>query len=223
MPANIIYLHGFASSPHGAKVSDLRERLAAMGITLRAPDLNVPDFTHLMISAMIDRMAQEVAACPPGPVYLIGSSLGGYTALHFLDRRRDAEAARVAKLILLAPALDFGTRYLKHAPPEALAAWEAGRAVPVMHFGAGRELPLGPDLMADAAQYGSGFDVTLDLPVLILHGRHDESVPVDLSLRFATGRSNVRLCVLDTDHGMVDELDTIWAEILPFFSLQDQA
>ena len=74
---------------------------------------------------MIARIAAEVVACPPGPVCLIGSSLGGFTALHFLDRRRNAEAAR-SRLILLAPALDFGTRYLEHAPPEALAAWEAG-------------------------------------------------------------------------------------------------
>ena len=223
MPANVIYLHGFASSPHGAKVTDLRERLAAWGIDLRAPDLNVPDFTHLTISAMIDRTAREVAACPPGPVFLIGSSLGGFTALHFLDRRRGAEADRVAKLILLAPALDFGERYLRHAPPEALAAWEAGKAVPVMHYGAGRELPLGPDLMADAAHYSGGFDLTLALPVLILHGRRDESVPVALSQRFAAGRPNVRLRVLESDHSLVDQLDTIWAEMVAFFGLQDQA
>ena len=223
MAVNIIYLHGFSSSPEGDKANALRARLAALGITLRAPDLNVPDFTHLTISAMIARIAEEVAACPPGPVCLIGSSLGGFTALHFLDRRRDAEAARVDRLFLLAPALDFGTRYLKHAPPEALAAWEAGRAVPIMHYGAGRELPLGPDLMRDAAQYGGGFELALDVPTLILHGRHDESVPVALSERFAVGRPNVRRRVLESDHSLGNQIDTIWDELREFCGLQNQA
>ena len=92
-----------------------------------------------------------------------------------------------------------------------------------MHYGAGRELPLGPDLMRDAAQYGGGFELTLDVPTVILHGRHDESVPVTLSERFAAGRPNVRLRVLESDHSLANQIDTIWDELRDFCGLQDQA
>jgi predicted esterase YcpF (UPF0227 family) len=40
----IIYLHGFASSPHSGKATYLAERLRARGMDVRVPDLNQPAF-----------------------------------------------------------------------------------------------------------------------------------------------------------------------------------
>ena len=55
-----------------------------------------------------------MAALVPGPVTLIGSSLGGFVAWHVAARQAEAEGAEgrathpVERLVLLAPAFDFG-------------------------------------------------------------------------------------------------------------------
>ncbi|MBN1964333.1 MAG: alpha/beta fold hydrolase [Anaerolineae bacterium] len=219
MPASFFYLHGFASSPGGAKIVALRERLAAHGHTLHAPDLNAPSFEQMTLTAMIAMIAREVAAAPPGPVYLIGSSLGGFAALHFLDRYQGRAGERVAKLMLLAPALDFPRRFEAAFSADGLAHWHADGSFPIMHYAHQAELPLHYGFLQDAQAYSPGCDLALALPILILHGQHDEAVPVALSEQFAAGRENITLHVLDTDHGMLDKVDEIWEALVAFFAL----
>ncbi len=219
MRPNILYLHGFASSPGGTKASAFRERLAARGLTLHVPDLNVPDFEHLTLTAMIEAAAEAVRQCPPGPVYLIGSSLGGFTALHFLDRRRAAEAQRVERLVLIAPALAFLGRHSVALGAEVMAQWQARGWLPVYHDGYQRQMRLRHDLVEDLRDYSGGFDVALDIPTLIFHGRRDESVDYRLSERFARDRDNVTLRLFDSDHRLLDCVDAMWEEMVVFFDL----
>ena len=54
-------------------------------------------------------------------------------------------------------------------------------------------------------------------PTLILHGRSDDQVPAELSVEFAWGKPNVRLELLDSDHGLTDQLDLLWRETSGFY------
>lgn len=223
MQPAIIYLHGFVSGPEGAKAQHLSDWLAGHGIPLRRPDLNVPDFERMTVSTMVERVAAEVADAP-APVTLIGSSLGGFTALHFLRAHAGGLAGRVARLVLLAPALDFPTRFLTHAGqtlgPEAVTAWRAAGSLPLFHHAHGREMPLGWWFAEDLPRWPviTGFDPAL--PTLVIHGMQDESVPYDLSVRAAEGRPHVQRHLLGgADHGMLDWLDVVCAQIGAFLRL----
>lgn len=217
MSANVIYLHGFASSPASTKAREFARRFADKGITLRVPDLNVPDFEHLTLTAMLRRVAEEVRACPPGPVYLMGSSMGGLTALHFVDVYRGTEGARVAKMLLLAPAFDFLDNR-KRQDADMLTHWRTQGQLAFFNYAHNREMLVDFDLIEDIATYDS-FSVPLDIPVLIYHGRQDESVAYDQSVRFAEGRTNVTLRLVDSDHQLTDQVDAIWLDTLTFFSI----
>src|SRR6476646_1428868 len=104
----VIFLHGFASSSLSNKATYLGQRLRAKGIEFHAPDLNLPDFTTLTVTRMLEQ-TQALIASSKTPVTLIGSSLGGFVAVNAAVKWPD----RVEKLVLLAPALDFGDDGLK--------------------------------------------------------------------------------------------------------------
>jgi pimeloyl-ACP methyl ester carboxylesterase len=205
-----IYLHGFASSPGSAKGRELAARFAAIGAELRLPDLNVPDFAHLTVSAMIERARAEIAATqgvPAGPAHLIGSSLGGLVALHTAARDE-----RVASLVLLAPAIDFAANRRATMGDEALRRWRESGWHEFYNYRDGAPRPVHHGLLEDAAGYDSaGLD--LDMPILIIHGTRDESVSHEQSVAWAAGRPNVTLRLPDADHGMLGEIDSIWREL----------
>ncbi len=92
--------------------------------------------------------------------------------------------------------------------------------MPVLHYGEGRERNLSYQIMEDAAAYEDypGFGQ----PALIFHGVHDTVVPAGLSEEFAATRPNVRLRLLDSDHGSVliwaNVFELMWGETLEFLS-----
>jgi predicted esterase YcpF (UPF0227 family) len=69
----VIYLHGFASSPHSRKARFFAAKLRAEGFTVEIPDLAAGDFEHLTLSGQL-RVVET--ALSKGPAILIGSSLG---------------------------------------------------------------------------------------------------------------------------------------------------
>ena len=81
MTPHVFYLHGFASSALSTKAAYLARCLDAFGVSLRCPDFNEPDFSTLTMTRMIGQLARALDALPPGPVTLIGSSLGGTLAI----------------------------------------------------------------------------------------------------------------------------------------------
>ena len=75
----VLYLHGFASSPEGRKVTLLREALEPEGYRVVTPDLNRPSFGKLDFDAIVAEAAK--AAATEKPSVAIGSSLGALVAL----------------------------------------------------------------------------------------------------------------------------------------------
>ena len=219
MPPTVIHLHGLGSSPASAKAVVLGERLRRRGVTYLVPDLEVPSFERLTLTAVIDRLA-ELAAAQPGPIALVGSSFGGLAALHFVDRHRHGAAARVERLVLLAPALDLLGDAERRRAAGTLAAdwlerWRRDGFLALPHSASGEERPVHYGLAEDLRRYDS-FTVEVELPILIYHGRRDASVPYRQSVRFAEGRPLVDLRLLDTDHQLDGQLEGIGDGILEF-------
>ncbi|NDJ15694.1 YqiA/YcfP family alpha/beta fold hydrolase [Myxacorys almedinensis] len=224
------YLHGFASSPRSTKARDLYTRLAGFqphrprsGIPLHIPDLNQGDFTHLTLTRQLHYVRSLL---PPSPTTIIGSSFGGLAAAWLAEY-----CPQIERLILLAPAF----RYLEHWLPSLgdaqLQQWQAGQPLQVYHHGAERWLPLAYEIVSDLQQYRES-NLQKPVPTLILHGVHDEVIPVQVSRdyvrdrqpqarRFSedalrTYRAWVHLIELNSNHALTDQSSRIWQEICQF-------
>jgi len=197
---NVLYFHGFASSPNSAKINALRPLLAPHGIELNAPDLNVPSFERLDFDAMVEIALRAAESAPPRA--LAGSSLGAQVALAVAKRGLDLP------LVLIAPAIGQTSRWQKQMPKED----------PVTVFNYARN--------ADATIHRAFFErmVQLDVdaeppssPVTAIMGRHDETVPFDLVERlWRKWESSGRLApgsrfleIADGDHGLVSQASLI--------------
>ena len=198
--SRIIYLHGFASGPNSKKARFFQERFAAHGIELAVPDLAAGDFEHLTISGQLS-VVEHLAAGQP--VSLIGSSLGGYLAALYAARHRETE-----RLVLMAPAFGFASRWREILGAEAVERWKQTRKLPTQHYGDGLIRELDYQLLEDADQYEAEPDVRQ--PAIIFHGRRDDVVPPECSVEFAKGRQQVQLHLLDSDHELANVLDFMW-------------
>lgn len=208
------YLHGFASSASSHKGTQLRQRLAAIGIDLELPDLNRPSFASLTIDAALeaidelDATSEANAAGERPPWRFIGSSMGGFLAARWAQLHPD----RVQRLLLLCPGFGLPERWPEILGVEAFAHWrEAG----ALHM---------PDGQGNMVAVHWGFYESAERqpkfpPVpcatTIIHGRADEVVPVHVSREYLAHMQArpdappVELLEVDDDHALVASLDVI--------------
>ena len=212
------YLHGFASGPRSHKGTVLAAAFAERGALLQQPDLNVPSFAALTYSGMlagVDRLDASGAAGGGEEARwgFVGSSMGGWVAARWAELHPE----RVARLLLLAPGLDLPNRWQGLISPSELAAWErqGWREVP---DAAGVPTRLHWELMADARRQPAVPRPTC--PVLVLHGRRDEVVPVAVSEAWAAALPNVELEVVDDDHSLLAALPRVVARAVAWFGLE---
>lgn len=200
-----IYLHGFASSPKSNKAQYLRDRFTEVNLDLNVLDLNQGNFSRLTLSRQIQ---QTIAAFPDSqtPITLIGSSFGGLTAAWV------AQQQQVEKIILLAPAFGFPQSWYAKLKPEQIEQWRESDALPIYHYGEGKQISLHYQFLQDADNYPlSG--LKRSLATLIIHGIHDDVVPIQVSRDYASQHSQVKLIELNSDHGLNDVKERIWQEI----------
>jgi pimeloyl-ACP methyl ester carboxylesterase len=207
----IVYLHGFASSPQSSKARFFAERFAAIGVPFTAPELDEGNFRGLTISGQLRVVAKTVR---DERVIMMGSSLGGYLAALFAARNVE----QIEKLVLLAPAFQFPTRWRARYSAQELERWKEQGTIPFFHYGYKEERGLGYQMVEDALQYED--EPAFPQPALVLHGRHDEVVPVTLSKAFAEGHPNVRLKVVESGHELTDVLEQLWRETVAFLQFQ---
>jgi uncharacterized protein len=210
---HVFYLHGFASSAQSTKAGYLAERLEAHGLVLHRPDFNAPDFATMTLTRMLEQVAAGLSRLEPGPVVLVGSSLGGTVAVLAAERFE-----RVSHLVLLAPAVMFAKPGHHLLPPERLEAWRRDGVMPFHHYGYGEERPLNVSFYEDSLQYNP-MDAQFGQPTLIFQGLRDASVDHRTVERFAARRPNVTLSLLDDDHSLVASLPRIWDGVRAFLEL----
>lgn len=209
-----LYLHGFASSPESNKARALAAHYATQGTLLDRLDLRRPSFEHLRLSAMIEHVRSRIGE-EKGRAVLIGSSLGGLTA------SRVAEAdARVSALVLMAPAFRLAEGWRARLGE---AGWEEWRSrgwieVPDYATGGTSKVDFGfvDEIVTMDAADGGLPDVRV--PTLIVHGVHDETVPVERARAFARGKRHVRLVEVDDGHELTASLGRIKAEADAFLA-----
>jgi len=196
----VLYLHGFASSPSGRKIALLRGALPAGFFRLVAPDLNKPSFERLAFDSIVDEALGVANAEHPDVV--VGSSLGALVALAAARRGLNVP------LVLIAPALGFGSRWLEKLAP--------GDPVRFFHHGQNRDLEIHRRFFEQMAQ----LKIDREAPaqrVTVLMGASDESVPFDgvseiwqrweASGQLAKGSSFT--AIPNGDHGLVDHVGLI--------------
>ena len=212
---HVVYLHGFASSPASSKAQRFGRDLEARGVGFTCPDLNEPDFRTLTTSRMLAQTAEAVAAAPAGPVALVGSSLGAFVAVHAAAADR---SGRIDRLILLAPAFDFGGNRLRRLGDHGIDEWRRAGHLRVMHYALGVERDVDFTLYEDAAKYDA-WAVTAVPPTLIFQGRDDDVVEPEMVARWAAGRPQVELHLLDDGHQLAASVDAILARSLTFLGV----
>lgn len=203
----ILYLHGFASSPASRKATFFTNKFQPLGLDFRVPELVPGPFEKLTLSSQLEVI--DAAAEGADSLLLIGSSLGGYLAGLYAARN-----PAVSGLILLAPAFNFHQLWTTQLGAERLSFWRENGTIPVFHYGEGRNLLVGFQLLEDAARYEPV--PAFVQPALIFHGNQDSVVPVQYSEDCAKTHPNVRLVRVESGHELTDALDVIWEETRPF-------
>jgi len=100
---HVIYLHGFPSSPASSKAQRFKAECSLRGMSFSCPDLNPPASEAPTVKHMLEQARAAIGASR-GPVMLVGSSLGGFIAVHAAAQDK---TGRIERLALLAPAVDF--------------------------------------------------------------------------------------------------------------------
>jgi pimeloyl-ACP methyl ester carboxylesterase len=191
-------------------VEALRRILEPRGLRVIAPDLNIPSFERLDFRAMSRVSLWEMKKHLPAVV--VGSSLGALVALEA------GKTVLAAPLVLIAPALGFGSRWTEKLP--------TGETVPFFHHGEGKKLFIHRRFFEAMA----GVDADRDppaMPATVIMGRRDESVPFSLvsavwkrwekSGRLPEGSRFVE--IPEGDHGLTAFVDRIAEEIVSAVAL----
>jgi pimeloyl-ACP methyl ester carboxylesterase len=203
-----LYLHGFASGPQSHKGLALSRHYEARGVTLERLNLRLPSLEKLQLSAGVQATRDAIGG-PRDRAVLFGSSLGGLTAA--LAAQEDA---RVCALVLMAPAFDLVGRWRRRMTADHWAAWESSGWLEIQDYAEPRKTGLSYDFVRDAeavqARLGAWPDVRV--PTLIVHGRSDETVPIEGSRSWAAGQRHVRLVEVDDGHELVASLPIVAAE-----------
>jgi pimeloyl-ACP methyl ester carboxylesterase len=201
---DVLYLHGFASSPDGRKARGVAEALEPFGIRIVAIDLNVPSFAQLDFDAAVGRAVAAAAAEPPHAI--VGSSLGALMALAAVRRGVEAPA------ILIAPALGIGDQWLDRLPD--------GDPIAVFNYATNTEELIHRRFFEQMSQVDVD-DEPPPVPVTVISGTLDESVPFERvqgvwerwqrSGRLVPGSKFVP--VENGDHGLTEYIPLIAEEI----------
>ena len=181
-PPTLMLLPGYASDMEGAKALALDSFAKARGLAMLRFDYSGTGasegaFEEGTLGGWIDQAVHLLDHLTEGPVVLVGSSMGGWIALHAAIRRLQ----RVAALVGIAAAPDF-------------TAWGYGEAEKAELRRSGRleqPNPYGPEPhVTTLAFWESGESLRLlegpipvDCPVRLVHGEADTEVPLAIAFR----------------------------------------
>lgn len=220
---HVVYLHGFASSPGSSKAAYFQRELARLGIGFSCPDFNQPSFETLTVTRMLEQTAAAIAGAGDGPVALIGSSLGAFVAVHAAAGAGNPVAAlrdRIHRLVLLAPALDFGGNRLRRLGEHGIDEWRRSGKLRVFHYADNQPRDVGFGLCEDAARYDA-FVLTIAQPTLVFQGTRDQSVDPAMVERWARTQPMVDLRLVDDEHQLTQSMDEIWTATREFLRRLD--
>ena len=196
-PPTLVFLPGYASDMEGAKALALdgfagRRGLAMLRMDYSGTGSSEGSFEEGTLAAWLAEALAAIDELTEGPLVLIGSSMGGWVALHLALLRPD----RVKALVGIAAAPDFTEWGFSDAQKKTLS--EHGRLE--------EPNPYGPEPQVfTRAFWQSGQELRLlnrqiavDCPVRLIHGEADAEVPLEVATRLTRQlrSSDVQLLVL---------------------------
>jgi hypothetical protein len=203
----VLYLPGFASGPLSTKARAYADHYAKRGITIDRMDLRKPSFEHLRLTAMIQHVRDSIR----DEAVLIGSSLGGLTAARVAERD-----PRIKAVVLLAPAFRIAQRWQKQLGAE-WDDWQRTGWREVYDYTTSESARVDFGFIEDVLTFGPDLP-RVNLPALVLHGVHDDTVPIAYSRELAAEHSNVELIELDDGHQLTDSIPRLIAETERFLA-----
>ena len=177
----ILFLPGYGSDMAGIKARAIDDHCAKHGLGCLRLDysgtgLSSGDFADGTLHRWLDEVLAAIERVAPGPIILVGSSMGGWIALHAALRRPD----RIAALLGIAAAPDFTDWGFADAD-EKVALLRDGRLE--------RLRPDGSVWLRTRAFWQSGQNmlllgapIALPIPVRLVHGADDGAVPAAIAL-----------------------------------------
>ncbi|MGH6865251.1 MAG: alpha/beta hydrolase [Methyloceanibacter sp.] len=180
----LLWLPGFLSDMASTKALALAEWARANGHSMLRFDysghgLSEGNLLDATVGDWLEEAAAMLALAGGRRVIVVGSSMGGWTAL-LLARRmvQNGESARLAGLVLIAPAWDMTERLMWHQMSEEVKAkveQEGVHYVPSLY---GDPYPITRHLIEDGRKHlvGTGM-IDPCVPVRILQGMRDPDVP----------------------------------------------
>ena len=177
----LVFLPGYASDMEGAKAVALDAFAAERGVAMLRFDYSGTgasegQFDDGTLERWTDEAILALDRLTDGPVILVGSSMGGWIALHLALHRRE----RIAALVGIAAAPDFTEWGFPDHLKVRLAAGETLR----------RDFPDGGVQITTSGFWVSGqamclleSEIPIDCPVRLIHGDSDEDVPLDVAFR----------------------------------------
>ena len=178
----LMFLAGYASDMDGSKAVALdglaeRRGLAMLRFDYSGTGSSQGEFDQGTLDSWLGQALHMLDQLVQGPVILIGSSMGGWIALHVAIRRPD----RIAALVGIAAAPDFtdwGYSELEKAELQRSGRLEQPNPyAPEPHvttrgfWQSGQELRL------------LGGPIAVDCPVRLVHGDADCEVPVEIAVK----------------------------------------
>jgi len=206
---NVLYLHGFASSPDSQKGRFFHDQFSCIGADVHIPELVTGPFAETTLSAqmeVVERTAAEVEPC-----LIVGSSLGGYLAALYASKHPELACG----VMLMAPAFDFVRRWSDRLGQKQLDAWKENGELSVYHYGERGMSPLGYQFYEDSLQFDPS--PLVKQPTLIFHGKYDEVVDPDVSVEFVWKNADAELELVEDDHQLLNVLQPMWDRTLHFY------
>lgn len=178
----LVFLPGYASDMEGTKASEIDIFAAAAGLAFLRLDYSGTgasggDFEEGTLDRWLGEVLAAIDMLTEGPVLLVGSSMGGWLALHAALKRPE----RIKGLVGIAAAPDFTDWGITPEERESLVA--IARFERPGHDG-------GPPQVTHARFVGSATalrllhkPILLDCPVRLIHGDKDEEVPIGVAFK----------------------------------------
>jgi pimeloyl-ACP methyl ester carboxylesterase len=206
----IVFLPGYMSDMSGGKATAVFEWARSNGRDCLLLDYSgcgesSGDFANGTLIRWKDEVIALIEALCPGPVLLVGSSMGGWLMLLVALA---LPAGRCAGMIGIAAAPDFTEWGTSEEQKVRLAAGEV--VLEDNPYGP-EPTPTHPGFWADGqASRLLGGEIALDVPVRLLHGQQDADVPWEISLKLAEALRSADVqvhLIKDGDHRLSRESD----------------